>query len=265
MEAALGRRLAAEFIGTAMLVFFGPGSVVAALTVGDSLDYAALGFIGLAFGIVIAAVVYGFGAVSGAHINPAVTFGLAVTRRFSWVEVGPYMLAQLVGAAVGGLLIIAAFGTGAADLGGAGSTVLGAGVSYVSGIVAEAIGTFLLMFTIMAVAVDPRATKGWAGLMIGLAVTCAIIVVGPLTGSSINPARTFGPYLVSALFGEGPPWEQFPLYIVGPLLGAAVAAFVYDLSARPREVGVATPAETGGPAGNDTAAGNGPPGQDSES
>lgn len=265
MESALGRRLAAEFIGTALLVFFGPGSVVAALTVGGgTLDYAALGFIGLAFGIVIAAVIYGFGAVSGAHINPAVTLALAVTRRFPWVDVVPYVLAQLGGAAVGGLLIIAAFGTGAADLGGAGSTVLGAEVSYVSGIVAEALGTFLLMFTIMAVAVDPRATKGWAGLMIGLAVAGAIIVIGPLTGASINPARTFGPYLVSALFGEGPPWEQFPLYIVGPLFGAAAAAFVYDLVARPRQVGVATPAETGAPEGTDTAAGNGLPGRHSE-
>ncbi len=260
MEFALGRRLAAEFIGTALLILFGPGSVVAALTVGGgTLDYAALGFIGLSFGIVIAAVIYGFGAVSGAHINPAVTFALAVTRRFPWVEVGPYVLAQLTGAAAGGLLIIAAFGTGAADLGGAGSTVLGADVSYASGIVAEALGTFLLMFTIMAVAVDPRAAKGWAGLMIGLAVAGAIMVVGPLTGASLNPARTFGPYLASALFGDGPPWEQFPLYIVGPLLGAAAAALVYDLVARPRQVGVATPAETGAPAGTETPAESGPP------
>jgi len=244
MSYPLGRRLVAEGIGTALLILFGPGSVVAALTVGGGdLDYAGLGFIALAFGIVVAAVIYGFGAVSGAHINPAVTFSLAVTGRFPWREFVPYVSAQLVGAAAGGLLIVAAFGTGAADLGGAGSTVLGGDVSYASGIVAEALGTFLLMFTIMAVAVDPRAPKGWAGLMIGLSVAGAIMVMAPLTGASFNPARTFGPYLTSALFGEGPPWEQFPLYTVGPLLGAALAALVYDVAARPRQVDLATPAE----------------------
>ena len=178
MSYLLGRRLGAEFVGTGLLVLFGAGSVVAALTVGGGeLDYAGLGFIALAFGLVVAAVIYGFGGVSGAHINPAVTVTLAVTGRFPWPEVAPYLLAQLAGAAGGGLLVVAAFGTGATDLGGAGSTVLGAGVSTVSGIAAEAFGTFILMFTIMAVAVDPRAPKGWAGLMIGLSVALAIMVV----------------------------------------------------------------------------------------
>lgn len=246
MESDLGRRLIAEFIGTALLVLFGAGAVVAALTVGDgALDYAGVGFIGLSFGIVIASVIYGFGAVSGAHINPAVTIALAVTGRFRWAEAGPYVLAQLVGAAAGGLAIVAAFGTGAADLGGAGSTVLGPDVGYVSGIVGEALATFLLMFTIMAVAVDPRATPGWAGLIIGLSVACAIVVFAPLTGASLNPARTFGPYLTSALFGAGPPWEQFPLYCVGPLLGAIAAALTYDLVARPRRAKHSKPLPVG--------------------
>ena len=118
MQTALLRRLLAEAIGTGLLVLVGAGSVVAALTVGrGQLAYAGLGFISLAFGIVIAVVVYAFGPVSGAHINPAVTISLAVTRRFPWAEVGPYILAQLVGAFVGALLIIAAFGSGAVDLG----------------------------------------------------------------------------------------------------------------------------------------------------
>jgi glycerol uptake facilitator protein len=246
----LGRRLAAEFAGTGMLVFFGPGSVVAALTVGGGeLAYAGVGFIALAFGLVVAAMVYGLGAVSGAHINPAVTIALAVTGRFPWREVVPYTLAQLAGAAGGGLVIVAAYGTGAADLGGAGSTVLGDGVSVASGMVAEVVGTFLLMFTIMAVAVDPRAPKGWAGLMIGLSVVCAIVVIGPLTGSSLNPARTFGPYLASALFGDGPPWEQFALYWAGPLLGAAGAAVAYDLLVQPRHVVVDVGAAESAPGG----------------
>lgn len=235
MQAPLGLRLAAEFVGTAMLVLFGAGAVVAALyTGGGELTYAPLGFISLSFAIVIAAVVYGFGPVSGAHINPAVTFSLAVTRRFSWAEVIPYWVSQLLGGIAGALLIVAAFGTGAVDLGGIGGTSLADGVSYGSGIAAEAIATFILVFTVMALAVDPRAPRGWAGLMIGLAVACGIFVAGPLTGGSLNPARTFGPYIATVIFGGDVAWEEFALYWIGPLLGGAVAAFVYDFVARPR-------------------------------
>jgi glycerol uptake facilitator protein len=241
MDYGLRRRLVAEFIGTALLVIFGPGSVVAALTAGNGkIDYAALGFISLAFGIVIASVIYGFGVVSGAHINPAVTVALAVTKRFAWGDVLPYLLAQLAGAVGGALVIVGMFGSGAADLGGIGSTTVSAGVSIEAGILAEAVGTFLLMFTIMAVAVNPRAPKGWAGFMIGLSVVGAILVVGPLTGSSLNPARTFGPYLVSALFGANPPWSELVVYIVGPVAGAVAAAVVYGLVALPRTTREAT-------------------------
>lgn len=234
MDADFGRRLVAEAIGTALLVLFGAGSVVAALTLGGGeLDFAGLGMIALAFGLVIAVVIYAFGTTSGAHINPAVTFSLAVTGRFPWRELTPYVIAQLVGAFGGGLLIVAAFGTDAVDLGGAGSTNLADGVSYGSGIVAEALATFLLVATIMALAVDRRAPGGWAGLMIGLSVTCAIIVMGPFTGGSLNPARTFGPYLTTSLFGGDTTWSEFPIYVIGPLIGGAVAALTYDRVARP--------------------------------
>jgi glycerol uptake facilitator protein len=243
VSTTLNRRLVAEFIGTALLVLFGPGSVVAALRLGDgSLDYGGLGFIALAFGLVVAVVIYGFGAVSGAHINPAVTFMLVVTRRFPLVEFAPYVVAQLLGAAAGGLLVVAIFSTAAVDLGGVGATVLGDDVSYLSGVVAEALGTFILVFAIMAVAVDDRAPKQLAGLMIGLAVALAILVVGPLTGASLNPARTFGPYVASAMFGGAPPWEDFSLYWVGPFVGAAAAALLYDLVAQPRLLGPAVEA-----------------------
>jgi glycerol uptake facilitator protein len=99
--------------------------------------------------------------------------------------------------------------------------------------VAEALATFLLVATIMALAVDRRAPGGWAGLMIGLSVTCAIIVMGPFTGGSLNPARTFGPYLTTSLFGGDTTWSEFPLYVIGPLIGGAVAALTYDRVARP--------------------------------
>ena len=245
MDASLARRLVAEAVGTGLLILFGPGSVVAALAVGDgALDYAGLGIIGLSFGLVVALVIYAFGSTSGAHINPAVTLGLAATRRFPWREVAPYMAAQLVGAVLGGLLVVAAFGTASVAVSNVGAVTFGEGVGYPRAILVEALGTFLLMLAIMGLAVDKRAPAGWAGLMIGLSVTCVVVVLGPLTGAAINPARAFGPYAASALVGGDVPWSQWPAYIVGPALGALVAAITYDLLARPREVeAVAEPAQ----------------------
>jgi glycerol uptake facilitator protein len=209
--------------------------VVAALAVGDgALDYAGLGIIGLSFGLVVALVIYAFGSTSGAHINPAVTVALAATRRFPWREVVPYMAAQLVGAVLGGLLVVASFGTQSVDVSNVGAVSFGEGVGYPRAILVEMLGTFLLMLTIMALAVDKRATPGWAGLMIGLSVTCVVIVFGPLTGAAINPARAFGPFAASALVGGDVPWSQLPAYVVGSVLGALVAAMSYDLLARPR-------------------------------
>lgn len=240
MDASLWRRLVAEGVGTAMLVLFGAGSVVAALTVGDgSLDYAGLGFISLTFGIVVALVIYGFGPVSGAHINPAVTLALAITRRFSWRDVAPYVLVQLVGATVGAALVTAVFGSAAVDL-GLGSTALADGVSTPQAIAAEALGTFLLMFTIMAVAVDARAPLGWAGFLIGLSVTGAILLIGPQTGGSLNPARTFGPDVVLSLGGGETQWGELALYWIGPIIGATVAALLYDVVAQTRTTQEAT-------------------------
>lgn len=234
MQADLIRRLAAELVGTALLVLFGAGSVVATLTLDKGhLTYAGLGFISLAFALVVAIVVYAFGPVSGAHINPAVTIALAVVRRFPWAEVVPYVVVQLVGGFVGGLLIVATFGTHAVDL-GMGATTLGAGVPYWQGIVAEGLGTFILLLTIMGLAVDARAPVGWAGLMIGLAVALEILLIGPQTGGSVNPARTFGPYLTLTTFSGKVPWSEFGVYVAGPVIGAIVACLLYDYLAQTR-------------------------------
>ena len=233
MDASLARRAAAEFVGTAMLVLFGPGSVVAALQVGEPLDFPGLGFVALSFGLVVALIIYALGTTSGCHINPAVTIALAAVGRFSWRDVGPYIAAQAVGAVVGALLIVAYAGDRATDLGSLGLTALGEGVSPVQGVVAEALGTFLLLFTIMAVAVDRRAPSGWAGFLIGLAVVVEILVIGPFTGGSVNPARSFGPYVVNDLFGGTTPWGDFWVYLVGPVIGAVAAAFAYEKLARP--------------------------------
>ena len=237
MNASLGRRVLAEFVGTALLVLFGAGSVVAALTLNDGvLDYSGLGIIALAFGLVVALAIYSLGTTSGAHINPAVTLALATVRRFSWSEVGPYIVAQLAGGTVGALLVVAYVGDRATDFGSVGLTQLGSGVNDAQGLVAEALGTFLLLMTIMAVAVDQRAPAGWAGFLIGLAVATEIMVIGPFTGGSVNPARTFGPYLINELFGGDTPWSELWVYIVGPCVGAAAAAVTYEFLVRPSAV-----------------------------
>lgn len=235
MTADLPRRLVAEAVGTGVLVLFGAGAVTAALTVGRQLDYPTLGMIAIAFAVAVAIPIYAFGSTSGAHINPAVTLALALTGRFPKPEVAPYIGAQVVGGFVGALLIVASFGSGAVDSAAVGATELARGTSYLEGIVAEAIGTYLLMTAIMALAVDRRAAPGFAGLVIGLAVAAAILLIGPLTGGSINPARTFGPLLTTTLFGGDPNWEDLPLYIIGPVIGAAAAALSYDYVARPRD------------------------------
>lgn len=237
MPVPLARRLTAEAVGTAMLVLFGAGAVAAALTLGKGeLDYAGLGMISISFALAIAIAIYAFGATSGAHLNPAVTVSLAVTGRFPWSEVVAYIAAQLVGGAVGALLIVASFGSGVVDVAAVGNTTVADGTSYVEAIVTEALGTFLLVTAIMALAVDRRAPAGFAGLMIGLAVACAILVTGPLTGGSLNPARTFGPLLATTFWGGETNWGDFPIYIVGPLLGGTVAALLYDFVARPNVV-----------------------------
>jgi glycerol uptake facilitator protein len=226
------RRLAAEAIGTFLLVLFGAGSVAAVLRLGDGeFTPGSTVAVALAFGIAVAVAVHAFGDVSGAHINPAVTVSLAAVGRFPWGEVLPYVLAQLAGGVLAAYGVIVAFPEGV-DVGGVGATVLGDDVGYLSGIVAEAMATFLLMVAVMAMAVHERAA-GWAGWIIGMAVTAAILVFLPITGASLNPARTFGPYLASWTFGGNVPWRELPVYVVGPLLGGVLAAVAYQLVARP--------------------------------
>ncbi|MGH3342084.1 MAG: MIP/aquaporin family protein [Carbonactinosporaceae bacterium] len=235
MASSLARRLFAEFIGTAILVFFGAGAIVAALQINDGvLGYAGLGFVALSFALAIAVAIYVFGTTSGAHINPAVTIALAVTGRFGWAEAPAYILAQLAGGWGGAALIVGVVGDRATDLGGVGLTTLGPGVSDLQAVIAEGVGTFLLMIAIMALAVDRRAPGGWAGLIIGLAVGCEIMVIGPFTNGSVNPARTFGPYVMNDLFGGATPWNEYWIYIVGPVAGAALAALVYVMLVQPQ-------------------------------
>ena len=239
-EHSLSQRALAETLGTALLVLVGPGSVVATLQLAGDSQPAVTGAdllgISFAFGLVITALVYALGKVSGCHINPAVTFALAVTKRFPWREVPAYMSAQVVGAVLGGLAIWAVFAQGAIDLGMGMTSFNEDTTTYASAIVAEGLGTAILVFAILGI-VDGRSPNELAGVVIGGVVVAIIMVMGPITGASLNPARAFGPELVSAI-GDGPTqWGQLiPVYVLPGLVGGALAAFVYDLLATPRKI-----------------------------
>ncbi len=238
----LAKRCIAELVGTALLVYFGAGAAAITLMIARgagtgtpfNIGIGALGglgdwlAIGMAFAIVIAAVIYALGRVSGAHINPAVTIALWATKRFPGREAGAYLVAQLVGGALGSLLFAASAGMDAVTIGGLGATTPFPGIGYGQAVLAEAIGTFVLMLVIMGVAVDRRAPPGFAGLVIGLTVGGVITTTGNIAGASLNPARTFGPYLLDSLLGGPNLWAYFPIYIIGPIVGAVVAAFFYD-------------------------------------
>lgn len=237
---SLTQRALAETLGTALLVLVGPGSIVATLVLAGDTTPAITGSdllgISFAFGLIITVLVYALGKVSGCHINPAVTFALAATKRFPWKELPTYWAAQLVGGALGALGIWALFtGTGI-DVGLGQTSFNEETTSWGSAIFSEGIGTFMLMLAIIGI-VDPRSPGDFAGIVIGGAVVAIIMVVGPVTGASLNPARAFGPEFVSTLGDGTTHWNQFvPVYILPGLVGAALAAFVYDFLATPRKV-----------------------------
>src|SRR3954470_989404 len=240
MEFSLPQRAFAEALGTALLVLVGPGSVVATLTLAGKSTPAITGAdllgISFAFGLIITALVYALGKVSGCHINPAVTFALAATKRMPWREVPTYWAAQVVGAVIGALGIWAVFASGAIDLGMGQTSFNEDTATWAQAIFAEGIGTFMLMFAILGI-VDSKSPNHLAGIVIGGVVVAIIMVVGPVTGASLNPARAFGPEFVSALGGGVTHWGQLvPVYIVPGLVGSALAAFVYDYLATPRIV-----------------------------
>jgi glycerol uptake facilitator protein len=174
--------------------------------------------------------VYGLGHISGCHINPAVTLGLAVTGKFPWTRVPAYVGAQLVGATLGAVAILGVLGHQASEV-GLGVAAYGAGVGAGQAFVAEFVGTFILVFTVFGV-IHRKATAGFAGLAIGLVVFAAIIPVAPATGASINPARTFGPMLIQQLAGGTVAWSQLPIYLLAELAAGVAAALVYTVMSR---------------------------------
>jgi len=228
------QKLAAEVLGTALLVFIGVGAVPATLIVNGDAPFtmADLGVISFAFGTVVIATVYALGHVSGNHINPAVTLGLAVSGKFPWKEVPGYIAAQVVGATIGALAIVGALGSKAHEVGlGVASFNRSLGVGNVQGFCAEFVGTFILVFVIFGV-IHRKAASGFAGVAIGLVVFAAIIPVAPATAAAINPARVIGPMLVLQAFGGTVHWAQLPVYVAAELSAGVVAAAVYTTIAR---------------------------------
>jgi aquaporin NIP len=217
-NSSLARRCFAEALATFALVFAGCGAIVADQERGGSLG--ALG-VAASFGLVIMVMVYATGHLSGAHINPAVTIAFSALRHFPTRDALAYVPAQLLGATAAALLLRLLWSGRPADLGATHPTVgAGAALGY------EIVLTALLMFVIMAVATDTRAAGAAAAIAIGGAVALGSLVGGEVSGGSMNPARSLGPALAAWS------WSDIWLYLLGPLLGAAVGGSLYQLVRR---------------------------------
>lgn len=222
---SLPRRAAAEALAAFALVFCVGGAAAA-----EASGHADLGLPAQAAvsGLAILALVYAVGHLSGAHINPAVTIAFTLTRHFPRREASAYVAAQLAGAALGGVLLLAVWPERPGNL-GANAIGIGAG----SALVVETVLSALLMFVIMAVATDTRAVGAAAAIAIGGVVVLDILVGGGASGASMNPARSFGPALASGA------WDHFWIWIVGPLAGTSAGALAYQfIRGAPEEVGL---------------------------
>jgi aquaporin Z len=253
MGQAMVRRLGAEFLGTFVLVLGGCGSAVLsakllAPVTGSSATptvfATGVGLLGiaLAFGLTVLGGVYAFGHLSGGHFNPAVTVGLATARRFPWKDAVPYIVTQVVAAtaAAGTLWVIAINQKGqtkdALAAGGLGSNGYGshspALFNVGAGLVTEIVFTAIFVLVILGVT-DRLAPKGFAGLAIGLTLTMIHLATIPVTGTSVNPARSTGPAVISLLGGESWPIEQLWLFWVAPIIGGLLGAVIYGFVSRP--------------------------------
>ncbi len=218
---AAWRAAFAEFIATLLFIFLGAGTVVVTGGVlGDELTSARLVAIALAHGLAIALLVSATANISGGHINPAVTFGAFITGKISLIKGAMYVVAQIAGAVVGALLLAAAIPEAAQ--GNLGAHGLGPGVTVGGGMIAEIVLTFALVFVVFATAMDPKGLAHLAPIAIGITVLVDHLFGVPVTGASMNPARSFGPALIAGA------WENHWIFWVGPLMGGALAALVYE-------------------------------------
>jgi aquaporin NIP len=212
VQSALARSLVAELIGTFALVFAGAGAIMV-----DAKTHQ-LGHVGVAisFGLVITVMIYAVGHISGAHFNPAVSLAFALTRHFPWTRVGAYWVAQVTGAIIAAAILRGSLG----NIQHVGATLPSG--SQEQSFLWEVILTFFLMFVILAVATDTRAVGEAAAIAIGATVGLDAMFGGPISGASMNPARSFGPALVSGDL------HALWIYLVAPPIGAAVGALAYQ-------------------------------------
>jgi aquaporin Z len=212
------KALICEFVGTFALIFVGVGAIAA-----DKMTGGASGLTGiaLAHGLTIAVMVSATGAISGGHLNPAVSLGAFIGKRLTAGAMIAYVIAQCLGGLAAAALIKAVIPETVLAAVNMGTPALGDGISPSQGLIAEIVLTFFLVFTVFGTAMDKRAPKV-GGLFIGLAVTLDILIGGPVSGAAMNPARHLGP----ALLGGG--LSNLWLYWVGPLVGGAIAAFIYN-------------------------------------
>ncbi|MGH2990889.1 MAG: MIP/aquaporin family protein [Solirubrobacterales bacterium] len=224
-----------ELLGTFFLVFFIACSVILYVATGAQAQFGSdFAVVGFAQGLVLFALIWTLGGVSGGHFNPAVTVGAAALRRIDPVDAVVYILAQLSGGVLGALLAKGllldegrAAKYGAATI----SPLLGGNFQ---GFIVEGIGTFLLVLVVLSVLFNPRVRQEWGPLAIGFTLVFLIMLFAPLTGGAFNPARWFGPALVGEEFGDVWP------YLGGDLIGAVLAAGFFTLIIRPGEAGVGT-------------------------
>ena len=234
----LVERFLAEALGTFLLVFVGAGT---AASLGQELHAAHRVFtlpdflvVALAHGFILFVAVLVVGRISGAYVNPALTLGAAAIGRLDPADVPAYLLGEVIGAVVGALAILVVFGKDAATFGSLGAPSLAVHTSAIQGMFAEALGTFILMLAVVSTALDNRSPAGWAGLTIGIALAAIIMFIGPATGAAVNPARAFGPDFVNIFFGVKVSWGDYIVaYLIGPIIGAVAAAFLYNYIARP--------------------------------
>ena len=217
------RHFVAEFVGIYALVFVGGGAIITSPMLQVQ---AAVINIALAHGLILALMVTATMRISG-HLNPAVTAAFLVTRRIEPMMAVTYWIAQFLGATVAAVTLKALYPAQIVAVTRLGGQSISADITMLQAISLEAIATFFLTFVVFGTAVDPKAPKV-GGFAIGLTVTCGILAIGPLTGGSMNPARSLGPAFVSGIF------EGQTAYIIGPLIGAIVAGLLYDKLFLPR-------------------------------
>lgn len=229
----LGKRLSAEMIGTFWLVFGGCGSAV----LSAAFPNVGIGLLGvsLAFGLTVLTMAYAIGHISGCHLNPAVTAGLCVAKRFPAKEVLPYWIAQVIGGAIGaGVLYVIASGKPGFEVGGFAANGFDAhspgGYTMMAALVAEVVLTFMFLVVILG-ATDKRAPAGFAPIPIGFALTLIHLIGIPVTNLSVNPARSTGPALVVGGWALAQLW----LFWVAPLIGGSLAGVVYPMIASERD------------------------------